>query len=48
MKERKEVLDFGLTFPEVYVDAPFHDDNWVLLRYRRNKKAASDVYKRQI
>lgn len=29
MKERKEVLDFCMGFPEVYVDAPFHDDNWL-------------------
>ena len=34
MTERKEVLDFGLTFEGAYLDAPFHDDNWVLLRYR--------------
>lgn len=32
MKERKEILDFGLSFPDVYIDAPFHDDNWILLR----------------
>ena len=32
MTERKEVLDFGLTFEGAYLDAPFHDDNWVLLR----------------
>ena len=35
-----------MTFPEVYVDAPFHDDNWVLLRYRRNKKAFAWTYER--
>lgn len=46
MKERKEVLDFGMTFPDVYVDAPFHDDNWVLLRYRKNKKAFAWTYER--
>ena len=46
MKERKEVLDFGMTFPDVYVDAPFHDDNWVLLRYRKNKKAFAWTYAR--
>lgn len=46
MKERKEVLDFGLTFPDVYVDAPFHDDNWVLLRYSRNKKAFAWTYEK--
>lgn len=39
MKEREEVLDFGMTFLDVYVDALFHDDNWVVLRYRKNKKA---------
>lgn len=46
MKERKEVLDFGMTFPDVYVDAPFHDDNWVLLRYRKNKKAFAWTYEK--
>ena len=29
MKERKEILDYGLTLPDVYMDAPFHDDNWI-------------------
>lgn len=46
MKERKEVLDFGLTFPDVYVDAPFYDGNWVLLRYRKNKKAFAWTYEK--
>lgn len=46
MKERKDILDFGMTFPDVYVDAPFHDDNWVLLRYRKNKKAFAWTYER--
>lgn len=46
MKERKEVLNFGLTFPDVYVDAPFHNDNWGLLRYRKNKKAFAWTYER--
>lgn len=46
MKERKEILDFGLTFSDVYMDAPFHDDNWILLRYRKNKKAFAWTYER--
>ena len=46
MRERKEVLDFGLTFTDAYVDAPFHDDNWVLLRYRKNKKAFAWTYEK--
>ena len=46
MKEREEILEYGLLFDDVYVDAPFHDDNWVLLRYKKNKKAFAWTYKR--
>ncbi|MFG6393926.1 MAG: MmcQ/YjbR family DNA-binding protein [Lachnospiraceae bacterium] len=46
MQEREEVLKYGLSFDDVYVDTPFHDDNWVLLRYKKNKKAFAWTYKR--
>lgn len=32
-------MQYGLSFPGVYQDAPFHDDNWVLVRCRSNRKA---------
>lgn len=47
MTKREEVLEFGLAFPETYVDTPFHDENWVLLRYRKNKKAFAWTYERE-
>ncbi|MCC8102724.1 MAG: MmcQ/YjbR family DNA-binding protein [Clostridiales bacterium] len=46
MKERKEILDHGMTLPDVYVDAPFHDDDWILLRYKKNKRAFARTYER--
>ena len=46
MLERKEVLDYGLTFPGAYLDMPFHDKNWVLLRYRKNKRSFALTYER--
>ncbi len=46
MTTRDEVLTYGLTFPGAYIDAPFHDDNWVLLRYRPNKRAFAWTYER--
>lgn len=46
MKTREEVLKYGLTFPETYLDAPFHDDNWQLVRVRKNKKAFLWTYER--
>ncbi len=39
MITREEVLQYGLTFPDTYQDAPFRDDNWILIRYRKNKRA---------
>jgi len=38
MTTREEVLAYGLSFPNTYQDAPFHDDNWQLVRIRKNKK----------
>ena len=46
MRTREEVLAYGLTFNEVYTDTPFKDDNWVLLRFRGNKKAFAWTYER--
>lgn len=46
MTRREDVLTYGLTLPETYTDTPFHDDNWVLLRYRKNKKAFAWTYER--
>ena len=43
MITREEVLAYCLTFSDVYQDAPFHDDNWQLARYRGNRKAFADV-----
>ncbi len=46
MNTRKEVLAYGLSFPDTYQDAPFHDDNWQLVRYKGNKKAFLWTYER--
>ena len=39
MKTRDEALKYGLSFPDTYQDAPFHDPNWQLVRYKGNRKA---------
>lgn len=43
---REDVLNYGLSFPDTYQDAPFHDNNWQLVRYRKNKKAFLWTYER--
>ena len=46
MKTREDALLFGLSFPDTYQDAPFHDTNWQLVRYKGNKKAFLWTYER--
>ena len=47
MITREEVLKYGLSFPDTYQDAPFHDENWQLVRYRLNKKAFLWTYEKE-
>ena len=44
MTTREEVLKYCLSFPDTYQDAPFHDENWQLVRYRKNKKVFAWTY----
>ncbi len=46
LKKRQEVLSYGMKFTGAYLDTPFHDDNWVLVRYRPNKRAFVWTYER--
>jgi len=46
MKTREEALEYGLSFADTYQDAPFHDENWQLVRYKGNKKAFLWTYEK--
>ena len=46
MTTREEVLAYGLSFPDTYQEAPFHDPNWQLVRVKGNKKAFLWTYER--
>ena len=46
IKTREDVLKYGLSFPDTYQDAPFHDDNWQLVRYKGNNKVFLWTYER--
>ncbi len=46
MKTRNEALEYGLSFPNTYQDAPFHDPNWQLIRVKKSKKAFLWTYER--
>lgn len=46
MNTREEALTYGLSFPDTYQDAPFHDPNWQLVRVKGSKKAFLWTYER--
>lgn len=46
MLTRREALDYGLSFPMTYQEAPFHDENWQLIRVKGTKKAFLWTYER--
>ena len=43
---RKAMLEYGLSFPDTYVDAPFRDQNWQLVRVKNSKKAFLWTYEK--
>ena len=46
MKTRDEALAYGLSFPDTYQAAPFHDENWQLVRVKGSDKAFLWTYER--
>ena len=46
MMNREEVLAYGLSFPNTYQEAPFHDDNWQLVRVKGSRKAFLWTYEK--
>ena len=46
MTTREEALAYGLSFPDTYQEAPFHDQNWQLVRVKGSKKAFLWTYER--
>lgn len=47
MTERDEVIKYCLTFGNVFEDYPFHDDNWTVMRCRKNRKIFAWIFERE-
>ena len=47
MTTREEAIAYGLTFPDTYMETPFKDTNWQLIRVKESKKAFLWVYERE-
>ena len=47
MTTREEAAAYGLTFPNTYMETPFKDTNWQLIRVKESKKAFLWIYERE-
>lgn len=47
MKTREEAVRYGLTFPEVYAEEPFHDPNWTVIRKKKSRKVFLWIFERE-
>ena len=46
MLTRQDILQYGLSFPATYQEAPFHDPNWQLVRVKGSKKVFLWTYEK--
>lgn len=46
MTTRDEALKYGLSLDNAYQNAPFHDENWQIVRFKGNDKAFLWTYER--
>ena len=46
MQTRNEAMTYGLSFPNTYTEAPFHDSNWDLVRIKGSKKVFLWIYEK--
>ena len=42
MTTREEALEYGLSFPDTYQEAPFHDQNWQLETEKLQEEVIKD------
>lgn len=47
METRQEVIEYCLTLPDTYEDAPFSDQGWTVARCRKNGKIFAWIFERQ-
>ena len=47
MITRQEVIQYCLTFPEVFEDYPFHDEKWTCMRIRTSRRIFAWIYERE-
>ena len=46
IKEKKQVIDYCLTYQNVYEDYPFSDPDWCVIRHKENQKVFAWIFEK--
>lgn len=46
MQDRREIIDYCLTYKNVFEDYPFHDPNWCVIRHKENNKVFAWIFEK--
>ncbi len=46
MTTKAEIVSYCLSYLGVYEDYPFHDENWCVMRHRKNKKCFAMIFEK--
>jgi len=44
MEKKQDVINYCLTYQNVYEDYPFHDPNWCVIRHKENNKVFAWIF----
>ena len=44
MEKKQDVIEYCLTYKNVYEDYPFHDPNWCVIRHKGNNKVFAWIF----
>ena len=46
MQEKREIIDYCLTYKNVFEDYPFHDPNWCVIRHKENNRVFAWIFEK--
>lgn len=46
MQDKREIIDYCLTYKNVFEDYPFHDPNWCVIRHKENNRVFAWIFEK--
>ena len=46
MQDKRKIIDYCLTYKNVFEDYPFHDPNWCVIRHEENNRVFAWIFEK--